>query len=221
MSNNTRQPGSGVSTPGSTSQTDDRASQQSRRARRRLIQTLAVGGGIASSKLVPGAWSSPVVQSALLPAHAVSSGCTLGNPNPVPIIVAMETEHPLPGGVNAFARRLADVLVSEANAGRDTELEYFLTGCFWIEFPCSSDRGTLYASAEMILGDQTDPYQVIQAPFVSGQNGDLEGYCFKVTLMNGGEYAELRINLDCNDLYDREPIELRPAPSCRPVETDS
>ena len=193
-----------------------------RKARRRLIQALAVGGGVASSKLVPGAWQSPMVKSALLPAHAVTSGCVLGNNTIRPLLRrGVEIE---PTGETSVAQHVISALIPEAQAGEEMQvLLYELTGCFRIVFPCNSDRGTLYATAIDVSydGAPDDAIMEIQAPFVSGQNGEIGGYCFKVTLMGGGTYAELRINIDCNDLYDREPIDLHQNFNCEPLLGDN
>lgn len=199
---------------------------QPRSARRRLIQALALGGGITSAKLIPGRWSSPVVKSALLPAHATSSICSLGNSQPY-IINITENPNPdqdgisAPPGARSVAMRLADLLMPEASAGiPEDRFLVRLTGCFWIEFPCNSDRGTLFASAIDVTADfdeDEEEEQAISAPFMFGEQGDLEGYCFLVERGADGTYAMLRINFDCALLYRREPLMLRSPFDCRPI----
>lgn len=50
-------------------------------SRRRLLKTVAVGGGAIGLTSLPGKWSKPTVASVILPAHAQTSGCvgTLAN----------------------------------------------------------------------------------------------------------------------------------------------
>jgi len=46
------------------------------RARRRLMKSLAAGGGVVvTSKLVPEQWKKPVLQHTILPVHAQASEC--------------------------------------------------------------------------------------------------------------------------------------------------
>ena len=45
--------------------------------RRRLVKTLAVGGVITATQVVPHKWAKPVVKVAGMPAHAMVSGCLI------------------------------------------------------------------------------------------------------------------------------------------------
>lgn len=49
--------------------------------RRRLLKTVAAGGGALGLGALPGKWAKPMVASVILPAHAQTSGCigTLAN----------------------------------------------------------------------------------------------------------------------------------------------
>ena len=51
--------------------------EKKKSARRRLVKTIAVGGTVGVSQFVPHKWSSPVVKSLTLPAHAATSGCEI------------------------------------------------------------------------------------------------------------------------------------------------
>jgi hypothetical protein len=51
---------------------------ESRNARRSALKTLLVGGGIVTtSKGLPEAWTRPVVDAVMLPAHAQTSACEI------------------------------------------------------------------------------------------------------------------------------------------------
>ena len=50
-------------------------SERRGRARRKLLKSLAAGGGVVvATKVIPTQWSKPVIDSLLLPAHANASG---------------------------------------------------------------------------------------------------------------------------------------------------
>jgi len=52
-------------------------------ARRKLLKSLAAGGGVwTTSKVLPDRWHKPVVDSIILPAHAGGSKPMMGNPGP-------------------------------------------------------------------------------------------------------------------------------------------
>ena len=65
------------------------SSNPSGAARRKLLRKVRIGGGVALGAIIAKGWHTPVVQSAILPAHAQSSG-NLGSPpvaNSCPVIV--------------------------------------------------------------------------------------------------------------------------------------
>jgi len=175
-----------------------------RQSRRRLIQTLALGGGIASSKLVPSSWTAPIVKTALLPAHATGSRCSMANHEAFPLIVNADAG---PGESDLIVERLADVLIPEAVAGDgDGPPSYELLGCFRIEFFCNENGGTLHALAVPFLGDNPQPMW-IDTDFDFGEYGDLMGYCFRVVRSDNS--AVLSINFgNCQGLQG--PIILKP-----------
>ena len=52
--------------------------QQTEKSRRRLLKAMAAGGGlIAGAKTLPEKWSSPLVQTTIMPAHATMTTCSI------------------------------------------------------------------------------------------------------------------------------------------------
>jgi len=204
-------------------QPDPAAETRQRRARRRLIQILAIGGGIASSKLIPPAWTTPVVEATLLPAHAASSGCRLGNSEPFAIGIAEALE---PGsgqiadsGPGSFQEWLTNSFIPQAIAVDGFEIE--LTGCYWIDFACGSNSGTLYATArEISLDTDEEPINnfIAQAPFTHDKDGMIGPFCFIVHL-NGDSSAPLRVGPECGNLSP--PIALEKVFNCVPLSNDA
>lgn len=198
-----------------------RDNKQGRLARRRLIQTLALGGGIASAKLIPASWTAPVVETAVLPAHAAGSAeCTLGNTRPLPPEQVVEAAGP--GPVLDVVEQVFNTAVPDALAGaegdgqsRDTAL--FLTGCYRITFLCNSNEGRLYASATTGEADLDSGDTTLEAHFFFDQLTPLEGdFCFRVTKQNGGTSAQLWIGF-CENL-DGPFVLDDPNPICAPCE---
>lgn len=192
--------------------TNDAGTHERRRNRRRLIQTLALGGGVVSSKLIPQQWTSPAVNAILLPAHASRSMCSLGNSEVVlsDASILQQDEQLLAkvGNGSTSDRSLTvqvfDALIPEVLAVDGPE--FGVIGCFRIDFVCNSNSGTLCALAVPVGGDnEAEP---ICAGFESGEQGNLEGFCFVVTLQDGGASAELQIAFSCGELG--EPIPLGP-----------
>jgi hypothetical protein len=57
----------------------DRSNDSSDLSRRRLLKTIAAGGGVlAGAKLVPDHWVKPAIESLVVPAHAQATGCVDG-----------------------------------------------------------------------------------------------------------------------------------------------
>lgn len=55
----------------------DKNDNSTEQARRRLLKTIAAAGGvITAGKMLPDNWKRPIVDTALLPAHAQTSTCT-------------------------------------------------------------------------------------------------------------------------------------------------
>lgn len=76
--------------------------------RRKLMKVLATGGGIATgAALVPARWTSPIVESIGLPAHAQLSGTVLSD-----LLTNIEAD----AGRPSDGTRLADLLVPPAHA---------------------------------------------------------------------------------------------------------
>jgi len=194
------------------------------KARRRLIQALALGGGIATSKLVPGSWTTPHVKSVLLPAHAAGSRCslTLGNTTPVNLLVQGDREPAGPGGPESIAEKLARKIVPEAVAGDDPPIMIELTGCFWINFLCNDPGGELCATAVTFVegGDGAAPDDSpICVPFTFGVELTLEGFCILITNNNNGTATMVISDSGCAD--STEPIPLVPNFNCIPLATDT
>jgi len=223
MTGKRRNPDNNVATTQDTSGNGDAGARQ-RKARRRLIQTLAIGGGIASSKLIPAAWTTPIVESALLPAHANTSQCELGNPvamvlevdnTPSRIDIANASKRS-ETGISSILDQLSDALISEALAQDGVEI--ILTGCYRIVFPCGSNSGMLYASAVALSADNNEDIMTLQAPFTHDKDGMIGPYCFLVHLI-GDNSATLRIGPECGVLSPPIMLE-RVFGSCVPESAD-
>lgn len=96
---------------------------QSRRpvsaARRRLLQALSAGGGLASAAtVVPNQWRRPLIDAVLLPAHAQVSGGWYGV---VMVDRFGEAQNPARNGLFA---RMAGKIVPQARAGTLTPTEF-------------------------------------------------------------------------------------------------
>jgi len=187
------------------------------KARRRLIQVLAVGGGIATSKLVPGKWIVPQVKSVLLPAHATGTTCRLGNTTPVVLVAQGNSEPAGPGGPESLAEQMARVVVPEAHA-LDTPIE--LTGCFSIEFICNAPGGTLCASAFRPGMDSDDDDSPICVGFDFDVPFDLEGWCIRIQRQENGTAILDISDSVCGDNISLEQVTLVPNANCVPVISD-
>jgi len=176
---------------------------RSRSNRRRLIQTLALGGGIASAKLVPNTWATPAVQSVLLPAHASGSTCTLGNLEPPELTLQRN-----PAGSESLVENIADTLIPRAWA----DSPVFLTGCYRIEFICNTNKGTLCISIATLTGDEPDLDEIC-VDFEAGVCMSEEDLWFRVEI-NDNESATLLLGgPGCSDTM---AIDLVPNPKCEP-----
>ena len=186
---------------------DNQATDQIK-SRRRLIQAIAAGGIVSSSAVAPTKWSSPVVKSVIVPAHGATTGaetCMLGNSTGTALNLDpgkfYEREAQLASGQSITPSGVDEMLLGVALA-QDGENECDkLTGCFWIEFECNSDVGTLYATA---FDDSADGAQtlVLAAPFEFEELGVIGGVCFEVTQENGASAAVLELFCNC----DGKPI---------------
>lgn len=85
-------------------------------SRRRLLKSLAVGGGVATSvKMLPEQWTSPVVDFVTLPAHAQTS----------PLLV--NGNFAFGGGITDASDSLLDFVIPRAVAGEEAGIS--LTFC--------------------------------------------------------------------------------------------
>jgi len=192
----------------SSNKSSDKQIQNKRQNRRRLIQVLALGGGIASAKLIPDRWATPAVKSVLLPAHAAGSECTLGNTEPTGITDSTPAG---PIGEGSIAQKVIDTLVPEAWG--DSAFE--LTGCFRIDFICNSNEGDLTASVVELDTDLGTPqYKTVHFDF--GVCTELVvGIWFRVKRADDAQSAKLFLGPDCANL-NIGPILLVPEGGCDP-----
>lgn len=89
--------------------TDSNAASHETKARRRLVRTIAAGGGVAatgmlplSAKALPQKWVSPIVEVTMLPAHAQTTG---GLNPPQRSIVQLEIADSTRTIMDAFVRQ--------------------------------------------------------------------------------------------------------------------
>ena len=185
-------------------------------SRRKLIQALAASGVIVSAKLIPEKWGKPVVDAVALPAHAQTTepdSCTLGAD--VPRVTLTEPASIYDGIVDSAREALedlVDVAWAGADQSEDTSICNLFTGCFWIQFECSSNRGRLFARV-FDIGDDTGSDELtapdceeISAPFESGVEGEIGGAIFVVTIISRDE-ATLQI-LSCEGFgFENIPLD--------------
>ena len=90
-----------------------RRSKSNLNARRKILKSVAVGGGaLAAGKSLPGEWTKPVLSSVMIPAHAQTSEIVLGVFNATGVGITMRHNSQKSG----IQYALLDALISPATA---------------------------------------------------------------------------------------------------------
>jgi hypothetical protein len=178
---------------------DDRT----RKARRRLVQVLAAGSVITTAKMMPREWTKPVVESAMIPAHAQTTGpdeptiIVLGNSgNFVADLTGTGSpESLLASSIERAWNEVVDVLVPEAYA-QDDGSSCRLSGCAHIRYVQGQKLGSLTVGTaeEPSIGEALPEGTLPEfgqevVPFTDGVPGTFGGGClggtdFLVDLIN-------------------------------------
>lgn len=136
---------------------DKKANQ---RARRRLLKVLSLGTAAASGKLVPDAWTRPVVASVMLPAHAVATGEVPVEPPCRPqFSYSIVPNGTIIGGFVLFATAVFD----EVPDGIGYLCNWTVPGTLDVDHTATATSGVLLCTATSTFTCRGEPYELAVA----------------------------------------------------------
>jgi len=163
---------------------------KSNNSRRKLLKSIAAGSGaIVAGKSLPDAWCRPVVDSVLLPAHALTSACSTIN-----IRIELTVTNATSGGSGYSIFRVGTLSPIESDGGAfstpNTELDFTIShtfgpGQYLVAPGFGGEPGSGSIMGRITVSCCSGDSLIVADETISGSNGSVSG-CALVTLGDDG-----------------------------------